>query len=642
MWNQTSQERADGARWRSTVNHLVILVSLATLIVFAAYQVALPMKIVVGDESDRDIKGFYDSDRDAEHTYRWTRGNGVVTFTGVGNVPSIRLTVLAYAWRFQDTIYTSTVTVNSSLVGVIDRAGWRTWRFNVPNPGTISGEDLVVGFDSTPFVTSEVTDSEDDRPLGIRVNSVEIQPQLEKVPPNASWTERLTIPSLPQWLFVVAIVSAAYLYARYLGLDSRRALYLGIAATIAFGIGIAFYRIEVSQRSLTLTLVVGAAAIATATRGHSRSILKVGRGAWRRVGWWALPIGVALVALILRLHASAALPVEGDDGLYMKVAEEYAKAIQARDWNHVIALDGVIEHPRLYVLCLSAALIIRDYFGLAWSNVAAMRMMAVFFGAWQAGLVALLNPIAGWFLAIQTTEIKFTSMAYLEALPALAAAITVLGFERFRRTNQNVWLYVSAVALGAAGASKFIYVTAGFAVAPFLLWEQRHQPRRIIAYGLLALAAFFLLDPYLWHDPVGRLVEMFSFHASFSTREYVKELARPWYYNLVWLSHPAKIYAPDYFFPNIFLIYWDTIIYILSILGLALLFKQSRLYFAWLLAGVIFVSLWEAKWEQYSLLIATPLCISAGLVVSEAAAWVGERLVRSMPNRVGAKIDATD
>lgn len=594
----------------------------------------------VGNESNRDTKGFYYPEKEQGHTYRWTRGNGAVTFAGAGSAPSIRLTVVANAWRYEDKIFTSTVTVNGKPVGVIDRAEWRTWRFIVLNPGTISGDNLVVGFDSTPFVPSEVMSSEDERPLGIRVDSVEIQPQVDNAAANGSWTDFVIVPSLWQWLFAVAFVTGLYLYSRHLGMDEPNAFALGIVASITFGIGIAFFRIETSQRVLIFTLAVGAATLFTLARERNHPIPIFPSGVLRYLGWWSIPASVALVALLLRTHALAALPVEGDDGLYMQVAEDYARAIELGDWNHVIALDGIIEHPRLYELCFSAALVIRDYFGLALSNVAAMRMVAAFFGALQAGVVALLNPVAGWFLAIQSTEVKFTSMAYLEALPALAAAISVLSFERFRRTALDRWLYVSAVALGAAGASKFIYVIAGFAIVPFLFWEQRRHLKKVILYGLLAVLAFFALDPYLWYDPAGRLIEMFSFHSSFSTREYVKELARPWYYNVIWLSGPAKIYAPDYVFPNIFLIVWDTFIYILGVLGLPLLYKQSRLYFAWLLVGVIFVSLWEAKWEQYSLVIATPLCISAGFFVTEAIAWTRSQWQRLISNKSGAEINA--
>lgn len=620
---------------------LVFLAILATLTVFVAYQSPQPITILVGNESDRDVKGFHNSEKEPGHSYRWTHGSGAVTFAGIGDIPRIQLTIVAYAWRYENQVFTSTVTVNGNPVGVIDRANWRTWRFDVFHPGTLSGDGLVVGFDSVPFSPSEVMSSEDERQLGIAIDSIQIQRKPDDATTNGKWTDSLVVPSLLQWLFVLAFVSGLFLFSRYLGLDERHAFYAGVASVVAFGIGIAFYRNETSQRVLIFTLAIGAATVLAIVRERNRLMSMVGRDQWRRVGWWSIPAAIGLAALLLRLHGLAALPIEGDDGLYMRVAEEYAQAIQAGDWNHVVALDGVIEHPRLYVLCFSAAIVMRDYLALHLSNVAAMRMVAVLFGAMQAGLIAILNPLAGWFLAIQTTEVKFTSIAYLEALPALTAALSVLSFERFRRTTSSMWLYLSAVALGATGASKFIYVIAGFAIAPFLFWEQRHQLKKIISYGLLATAAFFALDPYLWYDPAGRLIEMFSFHSTFSTREYVQQLARPWYYNVVWLAGPAKIYAPSYDFPHTFLISWDTFIYVLGVLGLPLLLKHSRLYASWLLVGVIFVSLWEAKWEQYSLVIATPLCISAGLCATKLIEWANDRWHHLVSNRSGVRTNVT-
>ena len=134
---------------------------------------------------------------------------------------------------------------------------------------------------------------------------------------------------------------------------------------------------------------------------------------------------------------------------------------------------------------------------------------------------------------------------------------------------------------------------------------------------------------------------MFSFHGSFSTREYVQELARPWWYNVVWLAGPAKIYAPDYRFPNIFLISWDTLIYGLAVLGLPSLIRASRLYFAWLVVGVIFVSLWQAKWEQYSLVIATPLCMAAGYFVADASAWMSAKWQRRLSKGLSEELYGT-
>ncbi|MBI5035489.1 MAG: hypothetical protein HZB51_33610 [Chloroflexi bacterium] len=602
----------------SIIKHILLLILFAIVSVFVAYQSRVPTKILVADASLRNVSGFYYVEHAPEHSFRWTRGNGTVHFSGVGK-SALNLTVIANAWRHENQIFTATVTANGTPIGVIDRAGWRTWRFTISDNVVFPGDDLVVGFNSIPFVPSEIAESGDDRQLGIAVDSVEIQPKW-----NGSFND-LVIPSLPQLLFVLVFVGGLYLFSQYLGLSERWAFMVGMVAVVLFAIAITLFRLEASQRIVIFVLGVGVIAATVGIRGWQSLLARADSSKWRRAAWWAIPLGIAMVALVLRVHALTRLPVEGDDSIYMGIVENYYHAIIVSDWRQVITFDAGEGHPILFKLIFASSLIVRDMAKLGLSNVEMMRTVAVLFGAIQAGMIALLNPLAGWFLAIQTTEVKFTSMVYLEALPALTAALAVIAFECYRQSSKDRWLYLSALALGATGASKFIYIVVGFAVLPFLLWEQRRQPLKIIGYGLVVAFAFFALDPYLWYDPVGRMLGMFSFHGSFSTREYVKELARPWWYNVVWLAGPAKIYAPDYMFPNVFLIMWDTLIYGLALLGLPSLWHKSRLFFAWLVVGVIFVSLWEAKWEQYSLVIATPLCMAAGYFVADVAGWVKKK-----------------
>ncbi len=612
-----------------SIRHAAMLSLLAALTVLLAFQIRVPMKIDLGGEDQTYHSGFYYVQRANDLAYRWARGKATVTFPDTGKATPLAVTILANAWRDATRVYTATVTANGHAIGTIERAGWRTWRFVVSDPAILRADELIIGFDATPFVPADLSsETDDDRELGVAVASVEVTPQWSVPTSLEGWGNLVTIPAPTQWLFVTLCVPALYLLSRFLGLRTRWAFALGIAAIIGWAIGIAFFRIAASQRVLILTLTVGATALAQT--GLDARADTSARTRASPLGKLIVPACIVAVAFLLRLHAMAIFPVEGDDGLYMQVAEQYARAMASVDWREVIAFDGVIEHPRLFVLLFASGLIVRDFLGIALSNVVTMRLVAIVFGALQTGLIALLNPLAGWFLAIQTTEIKFTSMAYLEALPALTAALSVIAFERFRRTSRDAWMYLSAIALGATGASKFIYVTAGLAILPFLLWELRRQPKKIIAYGLLAAFAFFALDPYLWYDPVGRLREMFSFHSSFSTREYVKELNRPWWYNLAALTESAKLYKQPFEYPPPFLLVWDRLIFLVGLAGLASLTRRSRLYLVWLLCGVVFISIWEAKWEQYAMVIATPLCLAAGYGIADGFGWLQRRWRKEM------------
>jgi hypothetical protein len=585
--------------------HLVILGWLALASVVLAYQSRAPLRIAIAEDVYQDIQGFIFAQSDSGHAYRWTGKDASVKFVSVGKTVPTVISIVAYAWRNETQVYSATVTLNGQPIGVIDRANWRTWRFIVSDPALLSNEDWVLGFHAnTFFVDESASEQVEGNRRGIAIESVELAPQANGI----------TVPSFAQLVFVVLLTLATYLATRWLGVSDRWALGSGVAIIIFFGLGIAFFRQIIVQRELILAFAIGAFACAVIVRDVLRQ---------SRQSRWVVPASVMLIAFILRVYAIPHFYIEGDDGLYMQVAEGYYQAMRAGNWGALLAYDGIIEHPRLYVIVFALGLLVRDGLALPLDNVFTMRLVAATFGTMQAGLLALLNPLAGWFVAIQTTEIKFTSMAYLEALPALAAALSVIGYEKFRRTQRQRWLYISALSLGAAGASKFIYAVVGFAIAPFLLWEQRRHIKNILMYGALAAFAFFAFDPYLWLDPLGRLQGMFSFHASFSTREYVKELNRPWWYNWLVLSESAKVYHLPYEYQPPFVLVWDLSIYILGILGLPSLWRRSRLYIAWFIAGLIFIALWEAKWEQYAMIIATPLCLSAGYFTRDAIAWLG-------------------
>jgi hypothetical protein len=276
----------------------------------------------------------------------------------------------------------------------------------------------------------------------------------------------------------------------------------------------------------------------------------------------------------------------------------------------------------------AVGLLIRNSLGIPLSDLMTLRALSTELGTLHVGLMTFINPIAGWFLATQTTQIKFTSLVYLEALPALASTIAVIGYERFRRTADRRWFYLSAIALGATGASKFIYVNAGLAIFLFLFWEQRRQPKTILLYVIIAGATFFALDPYLWSDPIGRLSEMLSFHAANTQGEYVKYVNRPWWYLFASLVESAKLYTYEQTFPPPFYFVPDAIIFVLGILGISSLGKRGKIYVAWLGFGALFMAFYPVKWEQYAMIIVTPMCWSAGVFITDAFARVRQLRVR--------------
>ena len=73
------------------------------------------------------------------------------------------------------------------------------------------------------------------------------------------------------------------------------------------------------------------------------------------------------------------------------------------------------------------------------------RNVAAAFGVLEVLALAIFNPLAGLFLAIQTWAIKYTSEIMVEAVPSLMSLLAVLFYMQARRRS------VFARGQGAAG-----------------------------------------------------------------------------------------------------------------------------------------------------------------------------------------------
>jgi hypothetical protein len=240
------------------------------------------------------------------------------------------------------------------------------------------------------------------------------------------------------------------------------------------------------------------------------------------------------------------------------------------------------------------------------------RFVSISASALLTALLAFVNPIAAVAFAVHSIQIQYASQAYLEAVPALTIAVTMVAFERARTFGAR-WLIVSAVCLGLTAASKYIYAIAGFAILPFLLWRYRRSPELVLLYGIVTLVVFFVADPFLWTDPVGNFLDSLLFHNRVRGSELVTGYARPAWWHLTYLSRLWD------FQPGIPYFSLDTLIFVGGVLGLPALWRHSRVYFVWFVVALVFLLLWNTKWEQYALTLITPLCLSFGLGTTAAA-----------------------
>ncbi|GAP16094.1 hypothetical protein LARV_03890 [Longilinea arvoryzae] len=387
---------------------------------------------------------------------------------------------------------------------------------------------------------------------------------------------------------------------------------------------------------------------------------------------------IILTALVLRAYAAATLPIDYDEPVYYTAARFYANLIQNDRLAEIPRIAFNYEHPVLAKLVYGAVLSFfpsdGHYWGDVWQffsnntpitaavhpeKVFALRMVSVLFGALETGVLTLISPLAGLILAVDSMSIKYTSVIYLEALPASLCMLAVFLFGKAHawlrqkeklslrnHTRELLCLAGSAVCLGAAAAAKYQYGIVALAVgATYLITvipARRADWTRwglLIGLAALAAAAFVGADPYLYPDPAGRLANSLAFSLDYQNGEAVRAAGYPFHQPLIWLSRPVTAFAtpienqpmPERGPEFIFLL--DTFIFLLAILGLPRLFKQQPVFFAWLAIGLAFLLIWNTKWPQYAVLVVAPMCLSASEGLS-ALAEAGKKTWTKMMKRM--------
>jgi hypothetical protein len=330
---------------------------------------------------------------------------------------------------------------------------------------------------------------------------------------------------------------------------------------------------------------------------------------------WGILVSIVLLALLLRGWAVMRLPIDFDEPTYLEAAADYADALRAGDRNGVIDYEGNREHPALVkVLYGLVVLVLGEEAGTLVAGLACRALSAIL-GTLAVLLVALLDPLAGGLLAVHTLAIKYTSQVYLEALPHLASIGAVLALSRLpagRRPVSGLWFWLSAVALGVTAAGKLTYLPVLFPILYLAIWEKRLRWHDLLLYGGAALAVFWLLNPTLWHDPVGRLADSLFFHMRYSQGAEVQVAGYPWHRPLYWLSRSG----PSVWHPNVFFYFaLDGPIFFLALPGLYWEWRDRRWVVVWIVASIVVLLLWPTKWPQYTLVVTPALCLAASSTV---------------------------
>lgn len=361
---------------------------------------------------------------------------------------------------------------------------------------------------------------------------------------------------------------------------------------------------------------------------------------------------IAGLAFGLREYASHRMIADFDEPFYMDLALKYGNAIRDGQYKMVAWIDKNAEHPILGKMVFTVALLTKPRLEKfyhkdldmlypiskdAFPYMLAARRTSEVFGVITAVVLALLNPFAGFLIAIQNTAIHYTSAVYLEALPALMSTLSVLCYivwrknydpkrtTRFFGKNER-WLLASAIFFGWTVAGKYVFGVAGLAIGIDYIWlhirsgqDWKKIVGRIVGWGLVAFIIFFIFNPILWPHPVERLIYSLGYHVNYSQSESVTKYNYPFWQPFVWLVKQDKRYH------NAFLFNPDAVILVLSAIGLPVTFKKYRVMAIWLVMALAFLLIWNTKWPQYIMMLVTPLCLSAGLALQEILRFIWQK-----------------
>jgi hypothetical protein len=335
---------------------------------------------------------------------------------------------------------------------------------------------------------------------------------------------------------------------------------------------------------------------------------------------------VVLLALILRLWAAFRLPVDYDEPVYMQNAFDYAQAIRAGDLNGVIDYAEVNEHPPLVKLLYSLTILPLSQ-RAGWSDALLFsRLVSVVFGTLAVAVVALIDPVAGGLMAIQTTMVKYSSQAYLDAFPLFASLAALLAMLKSTSSRDRL-VWFSAAAFGLAMAGKYSYFPILIVILYLYFWEKKYPWRNLLPYAGVVVLTFLIFDPYLWRDPLARLMDSALFHTQYAQSAHVQQINYPWYQPVLWVasSNPFK-WHPEVFIYNpaegIFSI--DAIIFMLALIALPREWRQRRWVVVWIASSMLFLLLWPTKWPQYTLVVIPAFCLAASLTLRRIITWVKE------------------
>jgi len=325
---------------------------------------------------------------------------------------------------------------------------------------------------------------------------------------------------------------------------------------------------------------------------------------------------VVLASSLLHLWSAWQLPLDADEPVYLSAAADYAEYIRAGDFQKIVDYPHNQEHPALVKLVYSLGVLSVGPENDPSRLLFVTRLISAVFGVLSVLVVSLVDPLAGGLLAFHSMTLKYTSEAYLEALPMFASLAAVIAFEK-AESGRGRWFWISAVALGAAVAGKYTYAVVILPLLYLIISRRNISFKLLVGYMMIALLTFWILDVSLWRDPIHRLTDSALYHTRYTDGFDVQRAAYPWYQPLLWLTNSVPWHPQVFFFPVS-----DIFVFWLAVLGLYFESRRRDWVVVWIIGGIALLLLWPTKWPQYTLILTAALSIAAASFLRRLHNWL--------------------
>lgn len=353
-------------------------------------------------------------------------------------------------------------------------------------------------------------------------------------------------------------------------------------------------------------------------------------------------LAILILGGALRLYFVYNVASRPDEDAYLGPARAIREYAQAGEWDKILDLDITPEHPQLVKFMFALTLDDDELEDIPTEIVPGRttqmppnsqrnaRLQTVGVSLLTFITLALSNPLAALFLAIDPIHFQFGSTAYIDAVPTLFTALMAYFYVRGQSAkspsptlgdNQgslltglgvgvtpNRNLILSALCFGVAVAAKYPYAWIGVILVLHALIYKTYSFKKLILWGVLSIGVFFVLNPYIWKDPFGRVYEQLTFHEDYADVQLQKD-------NHSLLKPIDQLTEPRYYLPSkVKHDIWNMlgiVVFALAIPGTVVLLRQKSFYGWWMVLGLLFLMVWPTQWIQHNMMIVVPYSFAA-------------------------------